>query len=89
VASVNDEVMLKTLEITQMIRNSGHSALTDMMGRSLSKQFEYADKKDISYVIIIGPQELKEESVTIRNMKTGEQELVKINKIINFLEKTS
>jgi histidyl-tRNA synthetase len=87
VAPVNDKVILKTIEITQLIRNSGHSALTDMMGRSLSKQFEYADKKDISYVIIIGPKELEEDSVTIRNMKTGYQELVKINKIISFLEK--
>ena len=86
VAPVNQDVKMRAIEVTQMIRRAGISALTDMMDRSLGKQFEYADKKEIAYVVIIGPKELEEDSVTIRDMKTGEQKLVKINKIISFLK---
>lgn len=88
VAPVNQDVKMRAIEVTQMIRRAGISALTDMMDRSLGKQFEYADKKEIAYVVIIGPKELEEDSVTIRDMKTGEQKLVKINKIISFLKDT-
>jgi histidyl-tRNA synthetase len=88
VAPVNQDVKMRAIEITQMIRRAGVSALTDMMDRSLGKQFEYADKKEIAYVAIIGPKELEEDSVTIRDMKTGEQKLVKINNIISFLKET-
>jgi histidyl-tRNA synthetase len=88
VAPVNQDVKMRAIEITQMIRRAGISALTDMMDRSLGKQFEYADKKEIAYVAIIGPKELEEDSVTIRDMKTGEQKLVKINNIISFLKET-
>jgi len=88
VAPVNQDVKMRAIEVTQMIRRAGISALTDMMDRSLGKQFEYADKKEIAYVVIIGPKELEEDSVTIRDMKTGEQKLVKINRIISFLKDT-
>lgn len=87
VAPVNEKVKMKAIEITQMIRNSGISALTDMMNRNLSKQFEYANKKNIPFVVVVGPQELEKNSVTVRNMKTGEQGLVEVKSILEYLEK--
>jgi len=42
----------------------------------LEKQLKYADQKGIPYVIIIGPDEAKNNTVTLRNMKTREQEIV-------------
>ncbi|MBD3207541.1 histidine--tRNA ligase [Candidatus Bathyarchaeota archaeon] len=87
IAPVNKDVKIKSLEITQILRKSGLSALTDMMDRGLGKQLEYADKKEVAYVVIVGPQELESDSVTIRDMKTGEQDLVKISDIISFLKK--
>ena len=42
----------------------------------LEKQIKYADRKGIPYVAILGPEEVKNDTVTIKNMKTGEQETV-------------
>ncbi len=42
----------------------------------LDKQLKYADKKGIPYVIILGPKEVKNETATLKNMKTGEQEIL-------------
>jgi histidyl-tRNA synthetase len=39
----------------------------------LKKQFEYANKKNIPYLIIIGPDEAASGEATLRNMQTGEQ----------------
>lgn len=42
----------------------------------LSKQFRYASKKAIPYVLVAGPDEIKENKVTIKDMKAERQELV-------------
>ena len=85
VAPVNQEVLIEAIKITQMLRREGLSTVIDMMGRRLGKQFEYADKKNIPNVVIVGERELAEESVTLRNMKTGEQKKVKISELVNVL----
>ena len=39
----------------------------------LKKQFEYADRKGIPYLAIVGDQEVAEGTVTLKNLATGEQ----------------
>lgn len=39
----------------------------------MDKQFKYAEKKDIPYIIIIGSSEMEAQKCTIKNLKTGEQ----------------
>lgn len=43
----------------------------------LEKQLKYANKKNIPYVIIIGPEEAAKNLMKLKNMKTGEQKLIK------------
>jgi histidyl-tRNA synthetase len=86
VAPVNHNVINEAIKISQTLRKAGISTIIDMMGRSLGKQFEYADKKNIPKVVIVGERELEEESVTLRDMKTGEQGKVMINQLVDTLE---
>jgi len=51
----------------------------------LGKQLELADKKGIRKSVIIGEKELQKGIVTVRNMKTGEQILIKRTELISFL----
>lgn len=51
----------------------------------LDKQLKYADKKGIEWVVIIGPDEVKDKSVTIKNMQTGEQKKVLETNLVKFL----
>mgnify|MGYP001548441297 CR=1 FL=1 len=48
------------------------------------KQFKYAEKKNIQFVVIIGSKELNEETCTIRNLLTGEQETIPQSAILQF-----
>ena len=52
----------------------------------LRKQFEYADKKGIPYLAIVGANEIAENSVTLKNLASGEQQLVKISEIAELLK---
>jgi len=51
----------------------------------IDKQLKYADKKGVPFVAILGPDEIKENKVTVKNMKTGEQETMLQNEIVKFL----
>ena len=39
----------------------------------IDKQLKYANKKNIPYVVIIGPEEVASGKIVLKDMKTGEQ----------------
>ena len=45
------------------------------------KQMKYADTLGVPWVAIIGPEELQEQEVTLKNMSTGEQSRVSIREV--------
>ena len=47
----------------------------------------FANKKGIPYVIIIGQKELEENKFTLRDMKSGNEEKLSIEDIISKLTK--
>lgn len=81
---IGDSARLPATEILMTLRNAGISADMDLMGRNMSKAMKYASNIGAEKVIIIGEKELAEESVTVRDMKSGDQALVKINEIIQY-----
>ena len=48
------------------------------------KQFKYAEKKNIPYVVIIGSKELQENSYTVKNLSTGEQQTISLEQLLSF-----
>lgn len=51
----------------------------------IKKSFEFADKKKIAFVAVIGESELKEGKANVKNMKNGEQNLLSISEMITLL----
>lgn len=43
------------------------------------KQFKYAEKKNIPYVVIIGEKELHDNTCNVKNLSTGEQQTIPAN----------
>jgi len=54
--------------------------------KSLNKQVKYADKKNIPYVLIIGPDEAKQNKLALKNMKTGKQEVLNFDEVLKKLK---
>ncbi|MFC1810742.1 histidine--tRNA ligase [Patescibacteria group bacterium] len=52
----------------------------------MKKQLKYADKKNVPFVIIQGPDEKEKEEVTIKNMKTGKQKSIPVNQLIDYFK---
>jgi len=48
------------------------------------KQFKYAERKNIPYIIIIGSKELENNTCVVKNIQTGKQETIKQNELVSF-----
>ena len=55
------------------------------IGVKLTKQFKYANQKNIPYVLVIGPDEINNNVVTLKNMTTGEQITNNLERIISAI----
>ena len=86
VAPVNEKVIDEAIIIAQKLRAENIPTIVDMMGRRLGKQFEFADKKGVQKVVVVGERELAEEAVTVRDMKSGEQTKVKLDELASYLQ---
>jgi histidyl-tRNA synthetase len=75
------------IQIVQELRGHGISADFDQLRRGMGKSLKYADAKHAEKVIIVGPNELENKTVTLRDMKTGTQEIVALADIYTKLKK--
>jgi histidyl-tRNA synthetase len=63
------EVRKETIEVLQMLREAGVRASRDLKERPLRKQMEYAAAINAGLVVIVGPREIKDNKVRLRDMK--------------------
>jgi histidyl-tRNA synthetase len=54
----------------------------DLMERNFKAQLSYANTINADYVVIVGEKELEAEKLTLRDMVSGEQELLTLEEII-------
>lgn len=74
------------LELIRDFRNRGVSCDFDPMQRSMKAQMKQADRMNASFVLILGDEELKNNSVAVRSMGEGWQETVGLGEVISFVE---
>jgi len=65
-------------QLATKLRSQGSSVDTDVMGRSLGKQMEYANKIKAKNVIVIGENEVKAKKARVKEMLTGNEEEIKL-----------
>jgi histidyl-tRNA synthetase len=71
--------------IMQQLRSNDISCELYHEASKINKQFTYAEKKNIPFVIIIGSKEMDDKSCTVKNLATGNQEIVSIEKLVDYL----
>ncbi|WP_306353844.1 histidine--tRNA ligase [Flavobacterium sp. '19STA2R22 D10 B1'] len=52
----------------------------------MNKQFQYADKRGIPFAVLVGVEEIEQNQYKIKNLKSGEQELVGFNQLVEMLK---
>ncbi len=75
----------ESLALVQTLRNKGIASEIDLTKRGISKNLAYAGTLGIPYVIFVGENEVKQGRFKLRDMKTGEEELLLLNEILKKL----
>ena len=64
----------KAFTLMQQLRGRGIACELYHENSKFDKQFKYAEKKNIAYIVIIGSKELAEGNCTVKNLQSGKQE---------------
>ena len=86
--SISDVLIIPMIEelsipilVATKLRNKGVNTEMYLQNKKLKAKFKYADKLKIPYVIVIGEDEVKQNLITLKNMETGEERKVDIEKL--------
>ncbi len=74
------------LPIIAQVRQAGIRAEIYPDGAKMKKQMSYANAKQIPFVVLAGDNEIAAQKVTLKNMETGEQQLVTPEELINAIQ---
>ncbi len=85
IAYIGDQNRGYAVTAANTLRGNGVYADMNTTSRNLSKQLEYAGALRISNVVIIGDKEREAGKVRLRNMDTGEEELISLQEAIQKL----
>ena len=88
VVIAGSEVEKEAIEVVRLLRERGLRADRDLKERPLRKQMEYASAINARIVVIVGPRELREGKVRIRDMRTGQEKDIQKDRIVQEIEAT-
>lgn len=86
VARVDASVADAVFGIVQQLRDAGIATETDHQARSLKAQFKQADRLGARVVAVVGPDELAEGQVTLRDMRTREETRAGLGEVAGLLK---
>ena len=75
------------LKSLQKLRRSGINSELYPDAAKMKKQMNYANKKGIPYVVLVGEDEMKNDLLTIKNMADGTQSKRTVDEMVTWLDK--
>ncbi len=69
-----------------LLRRAGIRTEVYPEAAKMKKQMSYADSKKIPYVALVGENEIAAGKIAVKNMVTGEQQMLTVNELVNFLK---
>jgi histidyl-tRNA synthetase len=84
--NLGEEESKTAYQLLQQLRNKGVASEIFHEPAKMDKQFRYAEKKNIPFVVIIGSKEIENKTATIKNIKTGEQRSVALDGLMQEIK---
>ena len=84
--NLGEEEKLASMRVMRPLRDAGVAAEIYPESAKMKKQMEYANRRMIPYVVIIGGNELQQQKATVKNMRTGEQSSVAFDEVCDFVK---
>lgn len=86
VAPLGDKAKTFTQKLALDLRKGGINVETDHMDRGLKAQMKYANKINCKFSIVIGDNEIENNTVKLKNMETGNEEDVSFEGLLDAIK---
>ena len=83
IAYMGDEAKAAGLKLMRELRQKGLKVQMDIMGRNIKNQFKYANRIKAGKTVVIGQDELENDSFAIKDMATSQQVTVPMADIVD------
>lgn len=80
-------LQMESISLAAEMRQAGINTAIYPEPAKLLKQFKYADRKGMSYALVLGPDEMSQKSVSIKDLKTRQQETFDRSELILRLKR--
>lgn len=87
IAVMGDNAKAAGLKLMRQLRNAGVAVQMDIMGRNIKNQFKFANRINAKKTVVIGDDELANNSFAIKDMATSQQVNVPMEDIVTELTK--
>lgn len=85
VAPISKETRQISYNIGQRLRSAGIATDIDLSRKKFKKLLSYANKLGVKYTILIGNNDVQNRQVTVKDMDSGNQELVDIKDVVDYI----
>lgn len=75
--------------VCQQLRRAGIKTDMDFSAKGISDGLKYANAYNIPFVVIVGPDEVAQSRVKLRDMQSGEERLLTVEEVAQWLAKQS
>ncbi len=82
----NDDYVSHSLDLARDFRSAGLRADVYPDSDRYGKQFKYADRRSVPYVALLAPDEVENDVVAIKDMKSGDQETIDREDVVSWLQ---
>lgn len=82
----DENLMAESFRLASELRNAGIRCVCITEPGKVAKQFKYADRIGVGIALVIGPDEKSKKEVTVKDLKTREQENIKQSELVPYLK---
>ncbi len=86
VAPLSNDMREEAFKIAQNLRRNDISTDVDLARKKVKKILSYADNLGAKYVVLVGARDMEDGKVTLKNMESGNQELIDLNALSQDLQ---
>ena len=86
VVAMGEDASNAGVKLTNDLRLAGYSVQNDYFDKKMKAQMKIADRYNAKYSIIIGQSELESGTLVVKDMKSFEQETIKLEDIVDYLQ---
>lgn len=85
VTSFDQDHLLQSLNLAAELRRAGLRVTSHLSADKLQKQFKQADRVGARFVLVLGPDEVKKNEVTVKDLRSGDQRSIPRSQLVHQL----